>query len=234
MLQLIKTFPGGESGMTELQGSMAPAAVSVLPEEVPVVMPELPLVHVISTAGEFKALGDPLRSRILGLIQYQPATAKQIADRLAMSPSSVGHHLHVLEDAGLVQIVARRSVRGTIANYYTRTAFFFEVDLPPEIAGTETVGLNLINQARDEMAEALRQQPDDAVRHGSFLHFKLSARRAQIYAERLQELANTFLREGPDSEGEIYGFYAALFLAPAALQVEGGGQALGSRAKDES
>jgi len=204
--------------MAELQGGNAPAAVSVLPEEVPVVMPDLPLVHVISTVEEFKALGDPLRSRILGIIQYQPATAKQIADRLGMSPSSVGHHLHVLEDAGLVQVVARRSIRGTIANYYTRTAFFFDVDLPSEIAGRETVGLNLITQAREEMAEVLSQRQDDVIRHESFLHFKLSARRARLYAERLQELVNTFLREGPDSEGEVYDFYAALFLAPPALQ----------------
>lgn len=206
--------------MTELQGRNVLASMPVLSEGVPVVMPDLPLVHVISTVEEFKALGDPLRSKILGIIQYQPATAKQIADRLGISPSSVGHHLHVLEDAGLVQVVARRSVRGTIANYYTRTAFFFDVDLPSEIAGRETVGMNLITQAREEMAEVLVQQKDDAVRHESFLHFKLSARRAQLYATRLQELVNTFLREGPDSEGQVYDFYAALFLAPPALQVE--------------
>ncbi len=78
----------------------------VLPEEVPVSMPDLPQTLVLSTAQQMKALGDALRVRILGLIQYQPATAKQIADRLGIAPSSVGHHLHVLEDAGLVQIVA--------------------------------------------------------------------------------------------------------------------------------
>lgn len=172
----------------------------------------------------------------MGIIQYQPATAKQIADRLRISPSSVGHHLHVLEDAGLVQVVARRSVRGTIANYYTRTAFFFDVDLPSEIAGRETVGLNLIAQARDELAEVLGHQQDDSVRHESFLHFKLSARRAQLYVERLQALVDTFLEEGPDSEGQVYDFYAALFLAPPSLQVERGGRISGSdkdRREDE-
>ena len=219
--------------MTELQRGMTSAAVSVLPEEVPVVMPELPLVHIISTVEEFKALGDPLRSRILGIIQYQPATAKQIADRLGMSPSSVGHHLHVLEDARLVQIVARRSIRGTIANYYTRTAFFFDVDLPPEIAGRGSVGLNLITQAREEMAEVLVSRQDDVFRHESFLHFKLSARQAQLYAERLQELVDMFLQEGPDSDGEIYGFYAALFLAPPGLQIERGEQTPGSRTEED-
>src|ERR1043165_3015550 len=100
----------------------------VLPEEVPVSMPHLPQTLVLSRVQQMKALGDAMRARILGLIQYQPATPKQISDRLRSAPGSIGHHLRVLEEAGLVQLVARRSVRGTVANYYTRTAFFFDVD----------------------------------------------------------------------------------------------------------
>src|SRR6266852_9431044 len=110
--------------------------VPVLPEDVPVTMPELPARLMITTFEQFKAVSEPVRSRILGIIQNQPATAKQIADRLGATPGAIGHHLHVLEEAGLAQIVARRLVRGIVANYYTRTARIFNYDLPEDVTGT--------------------------------------------------------------------------------------------------
>src|SRR5436853_3272120 len=113
-------------------------AIPVLPGNVPVTMPELPSRIPINTVQQFKAISDPIRSRILGIIQNQPATAKQIADRLGASPGAIGHHLHVLEAAGLAQIVARRITRGIVANYYTRTARIFVFQLPPELAGKES------------------------------------------------------------------------------------------------
>src|SRR6266851_3846017 len=76
-------------------------------EDRAVTMPELPISLTISTIEQFKAIGDRTRTRILGIIQYQPATAKQIADKLNMSPGTINHHLQVLEAAGLAQIVAR-------------------------------------------------------------------------------------------------------------------------------
>src|SRR5436189_4403627 len=85
--------------------------IEILPEDVPVTMPELPPQLVINTLQQFKAISDPIRSRILGIIQNQPATARQIADRLGASPGAIGHHLHVLEAAGLAQVVARRIMR---------------------------------------------------------------------------------------------------------------------------
>src|SRR5215212_6554411 len=119
-------------------------AIPVLPDSVPVTMPDLPIRRVISTEQQLKAIGEPIRSRILAIIQNQPATAKQIADRLAATPGAIGHHLHILEAAGLAQVVARRLTRGIVANYYTRTARIFVYDLPLEITGAEAVDLEII------------------------------------------------------------------------------------------
>src|SRR5690348_6846829 len=126
----------------------------ILPEDVPVTMPELPREFMISTEQQFKAISDPTRSRILGIIQNQPATAKQIADRLGASPGAIGHHLHVLETAGLAKIVARRLVRGIVANYYTRTARIFKYDLPREVTGDTSINLDIMARAYEELAEA--------------------------------------------------------------------------------
>src|SRR2546422_5852027 len=192
--------------------------IEILPEDVPVTMPELPPRLVINTVQQFKAISDPIRSRILGIIQNQPATAKQIADRLEASPGAIGHHLHVLEAAGLAQVVARRIMRGIIANYYTRTARIFTYELPPEVAGNGSIGLEIMTQARDELAEALVTIEEDPVRTESFPHIRLSPERAGAYFERLQALVDDILHETPDPDGEVYGIFVSMFKAPAYLQ----------------
>src|SRR2546422_7005685 len=140
--------------MNTLQSKGEADTLPVLSGDVPVTMPELPVKLVINTAQQFKAISDPIRSRILGIIQNQPATAKQIADRLGASPGAIGHHLHVLEAAGLAQVIARRLVRGIVANYYTRTARIFKYDLPREMTGDTSINLDIMAKAYEELAEA--------------------------------------------------------------------------------
>ena len=65
-----------EKPMNILQSKDGIDVIPVLPGNVPVTMPELPAQIVINTAQQFKAVSDPIRSRILGIIQNQPATAK--------------------------------------------------------------------------------------------------------------------------------------------------------------
>ncbi len=192
----------------------------VLSDDVPVTMPELPSRLVVTTMQQFKAISDPIRSRILGIIQHQPATAKQIADRLKATPGAIGHHLHVLEAAGLAQIVTRRFVRGTVANYYTRTARIFAFDFPQEVTGGSGIGLNLITQARDELIEAMVDFPKDLLRTDAFPHVRLSSERARFYHERLQALASDLLQETPDVDGQVYGVYLLMSQAPKYLQGE--------------
>jgi DNA-binding transcriptional ArsR family regulator len=88
----------------------------------PPALPDLPPCLIISGAKQYKALGDPLRVRMLELIQRQPCTAKQLADLLERPPGAIGHELRVLEAAGLAQVVARRLVTGIVARNYARTA----------------------------------------------------------------------------------------------------------------
>jgi len=196
-------------------------AVPVLPENVPVSMPELPARLPINTAQQFKAFSDPIRSRILGIIQNQPATAKQIADRLGATPGAIGHHLHFLESAGLAQVVARRLVRGIVANYYTRTARIFDFDLPREVTGDTSMNLEIMRTALNELSEADVNIDEDTYRYDGFPHIRLSPERARHYSERLQALVNDILNERPDPNGKVYGILVAMFMGPAYLQGPG-------------
>lgn len=198
-------------------------AATVLPGSVPVSMPALPPRLSITTAKQFQAFSDPLRSRILGIIQNQPATAKQLADRLGVAPGTIGHHLRALEAAGLAQVVARRMVRGIIARYYTRTARIFDFDLPPDVQGSDSVNVDFLTQARDELAEALAAGNGPAGGEvsltGGLPHARLTPERAQHYVHRLTELMNEMMTEPVVAGSMVYGMSLSLYVAPPYLQV---------------
>ena len=196
-------------------------AVEVLPESVPVTMPDLPPTFTITTEQQLKALGDATRTRILSIIQNQPATAKQIADNLGATPGTIGHHLQVLEEAGLAQVVARRLVRGITAKYYTRTARIFDFDLPREVTGDTSMNLEIMRSALNELSEADVNIDEDTYRYDGFPHIRLSPERARHYSERLQALVNDILNERPDPNGKVYGILVAMFMGPAYLQGPG-------------
>lgn len=207
--------------------------IPVLPGNVPVTMPELPVHVVINTAQQLKAISDPLRSRILGIIQNQPATAKQIADILNASPGAIGHHLHVLEAAGLAQVVARRLIRGIVANYYTRTARIFKYDLPREVTGNTSINLQIIAKAYEELAEAEANIKEDVNQCAGFPHVRLSQGRAKYYSERLQGLVDDILSEAPDPNGKVYSILVSMFIAPEYIQGSGISTPLESVVADE-
>jgi predicted ArsR family transcriptional regulator len=191
--------------------------IPVLPEEVPVRMPDLPTRLIVNTLDQYRAISDPMRTRILNIVQLTPATAKQISDRLCASPGAIGHHLHVLEEVGLVQVSARRLVRGIVANYYTRTARLFEFQLPSELADEGIVQVDIVAKAQMEMGEA-RQEHSKETSMEAFPHARLSPERAEYYLQRIQALLDDLLNEPADGPGEVFGVLLAMFKSPAYLQ----------------
>lgn len=207
-----------------------PEEPPVLAEHVPVLMPELPAQLVINTTQQYKAITDPTRSRILGIIRHLPATAKQIADRLGIAPGTSSHHLQVLEAAGLAKVVARRMVRGIVAKYYTRTARIFIYDIPPEDTDNTSAALDIANTARNELldtcADYRRRHPDplepdmdEKPGHIGFPHARISLARAEAYRQRVEALINEFNDEPTDPDGIVYGLLVCLFPSPDYMQV---------------
>lgn len=192
--------------------------VEVLPEDVPVVMPVLPHSLDVDTTQQMKALADPMRHRILGIIQSRPATAKQIADRLKMPPGTIGHHLQVLEAAGLAKVVARRLVRGIVAKYYTRTARIFTYNFPADVTGTQPALVRFLTDARDELAEAMADGGPDHPVKTAFPHVRLTPDRKTYFEQRLMQLVDEFIAEPLAEGGTVYSLSVAFFRAPAYLQ----------------
>ncbi|OGD55747.1 hypothetical protein A3K78_07255 [Candidatus Bathyarchaeota archaeon RBG_13_52_12] len=82
----------------------------------------------------FTLLEDRTRRRMLLLLRENELSAKEIAERLVMTPQNVYHHLKKLIDAELVVEVNERRSGHLIESYYTATAdtFVYREDEIPE------------------------------------------------------------------------------------------------------
>lgn len=75
----------------------------------------------VTTPEQFKALGHPVRHRLLfALGQGGQATISQLAAALGSNKGNIAHHLKVLTDAGLAVPAGTRQVRGGTERYYRR------------------------------------------------------------------------------------------------------------------
>jgi Predicted transcriptional regulator len=198
-------------------------AEAILPDHVPVALPVLPPSLRVHTVQQFKALGDPTRSLILQIIKHEPLTAKQLGERLHVPASTVGHHLQVLEAAGLAQICARRLVHGIVAKYYVRTALLFVFDFAPDVGPVAEGYLRHLTAARDQLADLVAEQAavpdiDELINNIGFPHARISKARVDEYAKRLFELVYEFATESPDPDGQVYGLCTAFFVSPSYLQ----------------
>lgn len=86
-------------------------------------------VRAVQDHRQLEAIADPRRLGILRMMMHRPATLTQIGERLGKHPAWVRHHVNVLLDAGLIQLVEVRAVRNYTEKYYGATASAFEVHL---------------------------------------------------------------------------------------------------------
>ena len=77
-------------------------------------------VAAISSPAQFKALGHPMRHRLLFALGREDATVSQLAAMLGSNKGNIAHHLKVLVDASLVESSGTRTVRGGTEQYYRR------------------------------------------------------------------------------------------------------------------
>ena len=152
------------------------------------------------TPDQFKALGHPVRYRLLGLLLQRAATISQLAEALGELKGNISHHLKVLEQAGMVRLVGTRRVQGGTERYWGRTAWMFALG-----GDAEATGLTL----RLAAGEILPLRPDAPGDLGT-LRSRLSADQAEALTKRLDELAREF--DAADTPGEpICGLLLGLY-----------------------
>lgn len=161
---------------------------------------------------QLKVFFDDTRMTILDLLSDTAATTSQIADALDTPKGTIGHHMKVLEQAGLVRIVRTKKVRAIEAKYYGRTARTF---LLGSKDSTEPIGYEpgfMFREALEDVAQAYaeRQQLEGKPGTGTIRHVRIPDEQAAEWVERLHALLDEFMtqpRGGDTSYGFVFGLY---------------------------
>ena len=164
---------------------------------------------VVSDPAQLRALSDEVRGRIIALLRERAASASELGVLLEMPKGTVGHHLKVLERAGLVHVVRTRRVRAVTEKYYGRVArlFLYKSSDESDDELVHGVGAMSLRVAAAEVAAA----PEVAMH--ALLRVRLSPAAAKRFNRRLDKLADD-MRAAETSDGEPWGFAAALYRSP--------------------
>ena len=168
---------------------------------------------VLTRAGQVRALAHPLRTTILGLLTERAASVAELAEAIGRPKGTVAHHVGVLHDAGLLQVVRTRRVRAVEERFYGR------------VARTVTIavdGHDLPTDQNDfEVAAAESLAADDDRLLWSFIrHARIPPDRAEEFWARIRDLVEEFDRI-PRSGGTTYGMAVGIYPIPGYPRLPG-------------
>jgi DNA-binding transcriptional ArsR family regulator len=135
---------------------------------------------VLRSPAHFRALGHPLRHRLFNLLRQRPATLAQLAAALGSTKGTVGYHVQLMLDAGVVRLAGTRRVRGGTERYYEPAGGDLRHD--PDAADRTAF---LVDAARGEMLPHRPGDEDFAV----LRHLWLTPAQARDLAGRLAEFS---------------------------------------------
>jgi DNA-binding transcriptional ArsR family regulator len=148
-------------------------------------------VASVVTPQQFKALGHPMRHRLLFALGQGEATISQLAAALGSNKGNIAHHLKVLTDAGLALPAGTRQVRGGTEQYYRRA----HQALQFHDAAITQVALSAIAVAEPEPYLILRT-------------LRLNPRHVEQITASLRDLAD---QEGDGDDDPRYGLLLGLY-----------------------
>jgi DNA-binding transcriptional ArsR family regulator len=161
----------------------------------------------LTTSAQVKAIGHPLRTTILSLLHERAATVTELSVAVERPKSTVAHHVKVLTEAGLVQVVRTRRVRAIEERFYGRTARMFYVAAERRPDGDDLPrDFNDFEVAAEESAEAYR----DGKLWGFIRHARVSEAQVSEFWERMAELVAEF-DQLPRSGETVYGFAVGVY-----------------------
>ena len=139
---------------------------------------------IVSEPSQLRALADPFRTQLVQLLRDRAHSTQELSAELGVPKGTVGHHLKVLESAGLIRVVRTRKVRAVTEKFYGRTARLFlyqtedpadgraisavtlrqaasEVELAPVVTGFGLVRARLTQKDIDRFERRTKKLMDD-------------------------------------------------------------------------
>ncbi len=124
-----------------------------------------------------KGLGHPVRVECLTVLAKRVASPRQLSEILDHDLSNISYHIRVLDELGLIELVAEESVRGAVAHFYkaTERPILSESEwqqIPPEVRTAISIyGWDLLIKDASEAIEkgTFDSRPDTHLSRASVL-----------------------------------------------------------------
>ena len=161
----------------------------------------------LTEPAQVRAIGHPVRTAILGLLHERAASVNELAVALGRPKSTVAHHVKVLREAGLLQVVRTRRVRAIEERFYGRTARMFYVAVERSAEGEPMPrDFNDFEVAARESGSAYH----DGKLWAFIRHARITEAQASAFWERMAVLVDEFDRL-PRSGETMYGFAVGVY-----------------------
>jgi DNA-binding transcriptional ArsR family regulator len=183
-----------------------------------------------------KAIGHPLRMKLLGILNQKVASPRELAEQLGEPLGNVSYHVRILADLGAVELVRAEPRRGAVEHYYRALMrpWFNQRDW-------DALPTSLRHTASDAILEYIWRDTAAAVEAGAFdekTNRHLSRTPLILDDEAFQELEDLLakvidraleleaesasrLSESPDEEGMRTRLVLMHYLAPPSQRSSG-------------
>jgi DNA-binding transcriptional ArsR family regulator len=159
---------------------------------------------------QVQAIGNQLRTTLLGLLHERAATVTELARAVGRPKSTVAYHVNVLLEVGLVRVVRTRRVRAIEERYFGRTARMFYVGMGKG-SGEDPMPLDFNDF---EVAAKESEAAYQAHRLMSFIrHARIPPKQASEFWTQVMGLVQQFDRL-PRAGDTAFGFVVGLYPIP--------------------
>lgn len=92
---------------------------------------------ITTTTDQARAIEDPARAKVLEILYRKELSAEQILDELRKSGykkalTTMRHHLDILKESGLIELVRIEEARGAITKFYGTSTKFLGFEMPKD------------------------------------------------------------------------------------------------------
>ncbi|MFZ0014077.1 MAG: winged helix-turn-helix domain-containing protein [Acidimicrobiia bacterium] len=168
---------------------------------------ELEATLQFSEPDQYKALFEETRLQIVDLLLERAATIKELSVTMEKPKGTVGHHVSVLEQAGLIRVVRTKMVRAIEAKYYGRTARTYLIGDEND-AGFDLAPDHFLTAAARDFARSPKDGPVGPL--STLRYARIPTERADEWADRLVDLVSDFISE-PRGGETTYGLLVAMY-----------------------
>jgi DNA-binding transcriptional ArsR family regulator len=169
---------------------------------------------VIDDPATFKALLDPLRHRIIGLLD-EPKSIRQLAEALEMPAGRLYYHLDVLVERGLAKVIDHRTSGTNVERVFARAADRFQ--LSEEIARSPVARSGAVARLQrsvashlDDFAATEGTPGNQEVRMAADVELWLTPAQAKQFVRKVNELVSSFKQSPRPRTARKYGFFGLL------------------------